>query len=303
MKKTSLLLLILCCTINCIADNYLPLLQERPQWNILHALNTTVPDLDYKKTEILKLGTDTIIADKTYFKLFSTYNKEAADSIIIGFLREDIQTKCVYYMENNKKEKLLYDFNAQVGDVLYTYQCNPSISDSLPSVVTAIDSIKINGSSRKRLTLEITLHNEKESRFWIEGVGSEQGLIYCRYPGMTGTELYFLLCMYRNNELFYQPQWEMFHDCFIWEIGTNVPNINVDGFYINQNKSHTILSIMNKNAQTFNAYLFDIQGTKLYETTTTQPEVNINTGNYAKGMYILKVITGKGNQSIQKIIL
>jgi len=105
MKKTSLLLLILCCTINCIADNYLPLLQERPQWNILHALNTTVPDLDYKKTEILKLGTDTIIADKTYFKLFSTYNKEAADSIIIGFLREDIQTKCVYYMENNKKPR------------------------------------------------------------------------------------------------------------------------------------------------------------------------------------------------------
>ena len=303
MKTKLFLILILCFSINCMANSYLPLLQERTQWNVLHAFNTTVPSSNYKKTELLKLGADTIISGKTYLKLFSTYNKEATDSTIIGFLREDCETKRVYYRENNEEEKLLYDFNAQIGDTLYTYQRFSFIPDSTPNVITAIDSIEINGILLARRTVEITVFDQKESRFWIEGVGCEQGLIYHSYPGMAGGEIYYLLCMYKNGELFYQPQWEMFHDCFIWEIGTMITNVTMDDFYISQDKLHTSLSIINKNGQAFSAYLFDTQGKKVYQTTTKQAKLNIDTQSFPKGIYVLKIKSEDANQHITKIIL
>ncbi len=96
MKTKLFLILILCFSINCIANSYLPLLQERTQWNVLHAFNTTVPSSNYKKTELLKLGANLNYFGKNIFKtLFHLQQRGYQNSTIIGFTRKLWNKTCL----------------------------------------------------------------------------------------------------------------------------------------------------------------------------------------------------------------
>ena len=99
----------------------------------------------------------------------------------IGFFRQDGQ-KYYYTQKNIGKEFLLYDFGVQEGDKVQIYdemlqlQINDLPSETLElfstHTVKKIDVITDNnGVERKRIHLET-------GEYWIEGIGSPQGLTH-----------------------------------------------------------------------------------------------------------------------------
>lgn len=92
------------------------------------------------------------------------------------FLREDTLAGLVYeYSVDDATERLIYDYNLEVGDTIDHYfdQMDPS-----PTVVLGIDTVfLINGEARRRWTL-LTDETDGFSHYFIEGVGSSFGIVH-----------------------------------------------------------------------------------------------------------------------------
>ena len=101
-------------------------------------------------------------------------------TIYAASLREDTSTRKIYIIKpNDTLEKLIYDFSLNIGDTVTFFNnvtgfCQKGILDS-------IDYIEINNVCTKRYFLKDSLLNEGWLDVWIEGIGSQHGLIY---PGV-----------------------------------------------------------------------------------------------------------------------
>lgn len=178
---------------------------------------------DYPNPEIYadlcyKISNDTIIGEVGYKKLLFS---EGCDKYkgIRGFIRETEEGK-VYFMENKlqmENEFLLYDFGMQAGD---------SAQMGWENSFYRIDSIKLNSDGKKLFYVSKSNGNKD---IWIEGVGSEMGLLR---DIITGGSMMFSCCFVNEEQLYHNPD---FADCFFegnakisitdtlnrWNIGLN----------------------------------------------------------------------------------
>ncbi|MEO6131307.1 MAG: T9SS type A sorting domain-containing protein [Saprospiraceae bacterium] len=128
---------------------------------------------------------DTIISGLTYFKLYKTFHHtltvftipheltiESYDSIGPSFLRYDLIDKRVYYLPHiDSTERLIYNFNLQVGEMV------PMQGDYPMTLVDSIDSISIFGVTAKRFFLAIWPGSPIDQlNYIIEGLGGSNGL-------------------------------------------------------------------------------------------------------------------------------
>ncbi|MEP6794842.1 MAG: T9SS type A sorting domain-containing protein [Saprospiraceae bacterium] len=125
---------------------------------------------------------DTVISGLTYFKLYRTLHHTVTvfdhdydlgyDSIGPSFLRYDLMDKRVYYLPHiDSTERLIYDFNLQVGEMV------PMQGDYPMTVVDSIDSISIFGVAAKRFFLSIEPNLDiTPYDYIIEGLGGSNGL-------------------------------------------------------------------------------------------------------------------------------
>jgi len=157
---------------------------------------------DYPNPEIYadlcyKISNDTIIGEVGYKKLLFS---EGCDKYkgIRGFIRETEEGK-VYFMENKlqmENEFLLYDFGMQAGD---------SAQMGWENSFYRIDSIKLNSDGKKLFYVSKSNGNKD---IWIEGVGSEMGLLR---DIITGGSMMFSCCYVNEEQLYHNPD---FADCF-----------------------------------------------------------------------------------------
>jgi len=174
------------------SQNYFPLVEENNEWNVLNQYYIPIPMPQVYYTETFKLSGDTLIEDEMYMKLFMSEEEDPFTWNYIGALRED-QQKVWYFPENSYSESLLYDFNLQQGDTVnFLYE---------PMVVDSVVYKPINGTDRKHIFFSYYGISEF-TEFWIEGIGSNRGVVY------GGTALfvggwYYILCKSENNELVY----------------------------------------------------------------------------------------------------
>lgn len=129
---------------------------------------------------------DTTIYDKRYLKLYTTRHNtlvvnifppvmvDSYDSIGPTYLRYDTLEHSVYYLPDiDSTEKLIYDFNLEVGDT------TPMQSNSYPSVVSSIDTVTIFGVALKRFFVGEANPSWPDTRnVIIEGIGGSNGLTY-----------------------------------------------------------------------------------------------------------------------------
>jgi hypothetical protein len=164
-------------------------------------------------------GEDTVINNQTYKKLYHYYDSifTKSKATCIGGIRED-SLKRVYYRgdtahyckpHNILHELILYDFSLNIGDKIL-YEFNYNVNSNL--AVSNIDTVLINNTLRKRFSFN---NNKTE---WIEGIGSNDGLLFTSTPTLTGA--YYpegaLICFLQNNELLYHN--EAYNSCYL---GTN----------------------------------------------------------------------------------
>ncbi|MBL7903941.1 MAG: T9SS type A sorting domain-containing protein [Bacteroidales bacterium] len=123
---------------------------------------------------------DTLINGNTYSRLLSTgvittswlggsydYPYENA---FYGFIRTDSARTWVFY---DTTEELLYDFSLQAGDTLpmTTMNWSPTV------IVSSVDSVLVNGKYLRRFNLFDPVQSDLICHWYIEGIGSENGLI------------------------------------------------------------------------------------------------------------------------------
>ncbi len=127
-------------------------------------------------------GNDTIINAKTYVKITrSPYIFSGSTNCFVGLipgyvgaLRDDTIAKKVFFIyQSENADSLLFDYNLNIGDTVkgilspvYTY-----------AFVVSIDSVLINAQYHKRWNLDYCSAGVPPYFYFIEGIGSNLGLI------------------------------------------------------------------------------------------------------------------------------
>lgn len=162
-------------------------------WTYL--LEDGIPGSKPNNDECLRIGGDTLISNTNYYKLMYSLGCDETNWRIKGFIRET-EDSLVFYCPNysSAQEFLLYDFGIQVGDSVYVTP-NPSRLDSIRETNKGQKIYYLSGSYS---------FNDR----WIEGVGSEIGLLM---EVMTGSTLIFTCCLLNGEELYHNP---FYDECY-----------------------------------------------------------------------------------------
>ena len=182
-------------------------------WNILsHGQESNPNDpFPHARTNIYWLSENTINRNGyEYIPLMCSSSKPNVESThLVGELRFAEDKQVYFYYDNT--EYLLYDFGAQVGDQLQIFSGidNYNRYKTYTHVVTRREYLE---DGRIKLTSipffdepvpDVIDENYYLSVTWIEGVGSEHGIVHNNINYIPGMGTDWLLCAYRDGECRY----------------------------------------------------------------------------------------------------
>lgn len=163
---------------------------------------------------------DTIIGGMLYWKLFTIYHTETTvdppgpqpplnilsqSSVGPSFIRYDGSQKRVYYRPSvDSTEKIIYDFNLQVGDILPLQE---SISFGV-KLVDSIETVPLFGTTLKKFyTTEGLGGAIYQENYILEGMGGSNGLTYFQpmYVLVSGGIFTTQLVCFQNGDDTYAP--------------------------------------------------------------------------------------------------
>lgn len=287
MKKLTLSAVALVFTLMLFSQNYYPLVQENNEWNVLQVIFEGGNPWDTSfYTQTYKISGDTIVNNQDFKKIYKSEEEIPVNWIYEGSIREEDE-KVWYVSHFNNEERLIYDFTLNVGDTM-EFQDQPYM------VVDSITFHEIAGIERKHIYFSyIDFSPYKE--LWIEGIGSNYGVLSSGSGGSVGGWTWFL-CMSENGELIYMnPD---YNSCFL--IGTKINETKSLDFNIFPNPTTGLLKIEKLNNVTINSIrLVDLYGQtkKTFENNQTFLDLT----EIAPGLYMLIIDTE--NELLKKKII
>ena len=195
MKKhglyTLLALLLMVGGVTMQAQEYLPIAQKGNEW---HTFETGVWQIN---NYVNWCSGDTLIEDVRYMKIMGTLNNGNPNLFMV--LKEEDGKVWKRHL-NTSVETLLYDFTASVGDTLcFGHPGNCFVLDS-------ISMVQIGGVDRRKFWFGLEYDgsgNPRAKETWVEGVGSDFGLLWSGYYGVYDG-WHCLLCFHQYEELVWQ---------------------------------------------------------------------------------------------------
>ncbi|MDB4335056.1 T9SS type A sorting domain-containing protein [bacterium] len=246
------------------------------------------PEWTYNYREYYSSG-DTLINDTIYHKILN-------DNIYVGGLRQD--TCKVFFraaagfnpsygeIQRVDVDLMLYDFC--VTDTYYS-----PFSGQERNVV-AIDSVWVGDKKHKRIQFNDEF---MPGNYWIEGIGSDGGLLKPTYQyGMLtsydcGQELY-LMCCKVGDELLYMR--EGLSDCGNIADGLNINKVS--NIEITPNPANDVITIVSK--QIINTIdITSLSGQLIKSSSSRNRSINIDISDLPNGIYLVKT-----NDSCTKFI-
>lgn len=225
---------------------------------------------------------DTVINGENYIQLFDC----GAGQNYRGALRADT-LRWYFVARDSLSEMLLYDFSLEPGDTLsepvFTeHFFSPS---NAPYVCRAVDTIVVNGKTRRRLLMG------GGNGYWIEGVGCSQGLLWDSEPNISGFALN-LECYDRQDSVGYSsPDYDNQADPRVsgCDLSFSLPESLPSGgltVYPNPSSGEFTLRFPNFNGK-LAVSVFSLDGKKLFATEADQPELKLAL-NLPGGVYLLR---------------
>lgn len=163
------------------------------EWRINYEIMEDTIHLDGNEIFRIYVKDDTLINSKTYFKLYKSgyayYNPIFTfDNVYIGAIRDE-NNKYYFIEKNNTSENLLYDFDIETGDTIF----------SLVEKGMVVTSIETLDNNRKKINFHKTDFQHGEcmnlnNTYLIEGIGSMGGLLYESPCNHVGFREYCLVC-------------------------------------------------------------------------------------------------------------
>ena len=265
-----LMLMLMAGRVTLKAQEYVPMLQEGNEWNTLCVVSAGLFIEGYSNYVNWCSG-DTLIDGAQYTKLMGTEDGE--NPHLFTLLREEDSK--VWARLNNQTERLLYDFNANVGDTLRIGYIGEEL------IVDSISIEQIGGIDRKMywFGLEYDFIGEPYAiETWIEGIGSSFGLLYSGTEDVVGG--YSVgLCFHQNGDLIWQnPQYGY---CTYDDVEDNKDSeISI---YPNPVRDMVVI----EGIEVFEVHVFNSLGQLIKETKDNVLDLS----DHEAGIYIIKVIT------------
>jgi hypothetical protein len=223
MKSYLLLILILCC-ITLKAQTYHPFPTKNAMWTEMY-LKPIFDDSPRNVFHGYRIkDQDTTINGKHYFKIFHFYNPDFSDEKLCGGIRE-VNKRVYYYVIDSlsyigdldylplKTEFLLYDFSLNVGDSISSDTFRITLAD-YPGYLKfiKIDSVQFGNEYYRTFQFgrQFSL-NPVHEPFWIEGIGTFNGLLYPIGDKCECGSGSTLICFSKENNNIYHNQY--FKDC------------------------------------------------------------------------------------------
>ncbi len=292
MKAITIILVLI--TNMVFAQEYIPILKEGNQWNVIKINDYWGPGHLEKTWETTKLTIgDTIVENGTVFH--KILNEE--DSVFY-LINEDVENRKVYFGED-----LIYDFSFNVGDTMDYYNKWNELEltlrvDSITEYILEDGSItrefhnscKDAGSSNYR----------KECENWIEGIGGYIGINSRPSQQLVGAPIWSsLLCFKNDTELLYMNT--EYNTCD--ENYTKVEIVEEQSIFIYPNPVTSELLVKLDNIRTYNKItITDLLGIIIYsKRIKSEPEITIDVTTFKKGIYFLTV--ENKNPSMQNHIM
>ncbi len=279
-KTFTIILVLILIGINA-KSQYKPILLNQYKWSVY------INNQGNSITEEYRVDTDTTIFNQTWkkIKMISTQNPNFINKF---FLREDTITKKIYAMNPGQAPHLYFDFDANINDTLLLYNLMYNEIDTFivnnKSLVMTVDSIYRNSLKIRNTSIPFSFFE-----YWIEGVGSTNGLYY-------GNKLQYLNSIFTrleascsNNQLVYNGGDLEFNYCS-FNIGINETEINSTKIY--PNPASDFLQIDNLTEKT-KLEVFSMDG-KLHQTKVVYGNTTINIENLPDALYLVKIQTDSG---------
>lgn len=310
MKSLNLTILLCICYVATIAQQYIPMPTGKATWNYRSSttINTTPTQYRYEYFLLIQTGDDTTINSTVYKKIMkrswdtivtnSVYTPPAGSvvanhpDVFTAGLRED--SKKVYIYNDASlgvgmwRERLMYDFTANVGDTL-THINFINWNDSLLEV-KSIDSIAINGTYHKRFRTQRI--NQGGDLDIIEGIGTDKGLISYLFVPFCNCPINFQ-CFTDDNTSFGAAA-----PCYyVWPQSTPTDVADMPGTktaHVYPVPFSTTVTI--EPAGATRASLYNILGAEVW-TQHLNGKTELQTSYLPAGTYILK-LTDETNQTV-----
>ncbi len=268
------------------SQEYHPLIEEGNSWSVLYE-SSGPPSAT---TFTYAISGDTIINQIEYKKLYMSTQQEPNEWKLDWAVREEDDRKVYVWSFHLMEEWLMYDFAAAVGDTFTILPANPN----LYLVIDSITTTEINQSERTKFWLTIMENGTPspyEPETWIEGIGSNKGIIHSGSSAFIGAA-HWLTCKWENEELVYQnPEYD---SCYITTV--SVEEMGVSRLHLFPNPATTQAWLQlpeNLPLPPMQIELYSPTGRLLYEAQPQDYLHKIEVAHLARGLYLVRFWDGE----------
>jgi hypothetical protein len=267
------------------AQTYYPFPTDSAEWSVEHGYYG-FPGAICSHTVHYGIIGDTLISGNTYSKIYennywngnmdTTFNPSTANYFLA--MREDAFKKIWVRRPSDTADVILYDFSLNVGDTFCFDYAMPGVC----STVDAIDSVMVDGSYRRTITITAS-----ETQIWMVGIGNMWGLFDIMYTGNIYTHI---RCHSQNGSLIYAyPGWTTECHC---DNSASIDENMRGSFSVSPNPFHDKIEI--ESAEMIEEIIiFDLAG-KLVLRIDKPLTNTIDLGDLENGMFFVTVKTESG---------
>jgi len=242
---------------------------------------------------------DGVYTDSIYTTLDSSFGGHDYKSINTssfnhGFIREDTSTgKAWFYSNMDATEYLIFDLGLSVGDSFLL-----NLAPWLPDSFAIVDSVYYVGAKKYvRLDYMLQVYNGLEKMTFIEGLGSNAGILYQSEIGGDWNLVFnnYLLCSYKDDTVYYGNT--LFNgDCSIFLTGLEKIKKDIPWtLYPNPFDHSALLSFSNLKNENCILKLFDSYGRLLRTIRNIRTgQVLLSKQQLPAGLYFFQLLA-KGN--------
>lgn len=262
---------------------YLPVIAPDHNWSVVE-IHCQPEGNSYSSMKFVA-GNDTTISETSYKTI---WKKENDGTIYYGAFREDETTgRCWYRFPFSESDGLIYNFSLMPDDTAILI--NQFLgSDTIKLIVTGRDSVFIEQQWRLRLTL--TNFSLSWQEWWIEGIGSQWGLLNAGssfYTGVCGGQE--LLCFWEDGVHLYQnPAYPV---CEFPATAIN-ENHHIEDLKVFPNPANQSFNV-DYNTPDAELTLMDLQGKVIVRVISSGGSYCMNVSGQTEGIYILKITTNQ----------
>ena len=228
---------------------------------------------------------DTLIADKVFSKLYTLSDTVEVinNREYIGGIRCDSASRVFYFPSWGDQEYLIYNFEVEVGDTIFSNQWfNPEGY----LVVSVIDSILVADQYRRMIHFEPYPEFPYSLTPWIEGIGSMRGLLFQSGDIPTNGIWGELVCFIQNKEVVFHNQ--EFDNCYPLPLSFDDNNLSYENqirIFPNPSDNKVNFEFLQPDYLHSTIKIYGSDGGLIMETIVAESVVSIDVNGLARGIY------------------